>query len=161
MAPVSFRPYQIFFRSARPLTGTDGYPCIRASVQELADLLKLTAEKVLLRWMNYHLKKAGSARVVANFSGDIKDSEVRRWGRVQRMRLWEWFCVSLDSSLTSLGLPGPYPPPYPGVHPPPFPAPRPLRPLPDAAARPRPARGAHAAAGQQVRRGKVRSALLS
>lgn len=48
--------------------------------QELADLLKLTAEKILLRWMNYHLKKAGSTRVVNNFSGDIKDSEARAGG---------------------------------------------------------------------------------
>lgn len=40
------------------------------------DLLKLTKEELLLRWMNYHLAKTGySGKEVKNFSGDIKDSE--------------------------------------------------------------------------------------
>ena len=30
----------------------------------------------MLRWVNFHLKAAGSQRRVNNFSGDIKDSEV-------------------------------------------------------------------------------------
>jgi len=38
--------------------------------------MKLTPEELLLRWVNYHLKKAGSNRRIQNFSGDIKDSEV-------------------------------------------------------------------------------------
>jgi len=37
--------------------------------------MKLGAEQILLRWMNYHLKAAGSNKRVNNFSGDIKDSE--------------------------------------------------------------------------------------
>jgi plastin-1 len=41
--------------------------------EELADLLKLPAEELLLRWFNYHLKNAGHNRKVNNFSGDIKD----------------------------------------------------------------------------------------
>merc|ERR1719424_2181296 len=43
--------------------------------EELEDLLKLSAEDILLRWINYHLKNAGSARRVTNFGSDLKDSE--------------------------------------------------------------------------------------
>ena len=42
--------------------------------EELADLLKLPPEELLLRWFNYHLKNAGHNRTVANFSGDLKDA---------------------------------------------------------------------------------------
>ena len=39
------------------------------------DLLKLTKEELLLRWMNYHLAKSGyTGKEVKNFSSDIKDS---------------------------------------------------------------------------------------
>lgn len=44
--------------------------------ETIQDLLKLGPEAILLRWVNYHLKAAGSSRRVNNFSGDIKDSEV-------------------------------------------------------------------------------------
>ncbi|KAJ2376633.1 fimbrin [Coemansia sp. RSA 2607] len=43
--------------------------------ETLDDLLKLSAEAILLRWFNYHLARAGWHRRVSNFSGDIKDSE--------------------------------------------------------------------------------------
>mmetsp|Transcript_34114 Transcript_34114/g.59514 ORF Transcript_34114/g.59514 Transcript_34114/m.59514 type:complete len:627 (-) Transcript_34114:103-1983(-) len=43
--------------------------------EELAELLKLPAEQLLMRWFNYHLKQAGSSRKVTNFSADVKDSE--------------------------------------------------------------------------------------
>ena len=43
--------------------------------EELEDLLKLSAEDILLRWFNYHLKASGSARRVCNFGSDLKDSE--------------------------------------------------------------------------------------
>jgi plastin-1 len=43
--------------------------------EEIGDLLKLSPEQILLRWFNYHLKQANHPRKVANFSGDIKDSE--------------------------------------------------------------------------------------
>ena len=32
----------------------------------------MSAEKVLLRWMNFHLKKAGHKKTVSNFSSDVK-----------------------------------------------------------------------------------------
>ena len=34
----------------------------------------LAPEKVLLKWMNFHLKKAGYKKSVANFSSDLKVS---------------------------------------------------------------------------------------
>jgi len=43
--------------------------------EDINDLLKLPPEQILLRWVNYHLKKAGSSKRINNFSGDIKDSE--------------------------------------------------------------------------------------
>lgn len=43
--------------------------------EDIGDLLKLSPEQILLRWFNYHLKKANHPRTVKNFSGDIKDSE--------------------------------------------------------------------------------------
>lgn len=42
--------------------------------EELKDLQKLPAETILIRWMNYHLKKAGSDRVVSNLGKDLADS---------------------------------------------------------------------------------------
>lgn len=44
--------------------------------ETLQDLLKLPPEQILIRWVNYHMAKAGSQRRIKNFSGDIKDSEV-------------------------------------------------------------------------------------
>jgi len=44
--------------------------------EDIKDFLKLPPEKILIRWVNYHLKNAGSDRKIANFSKDIMDSEV-------------------------------------------------------------------------------------
>eukprot|EP01091_Cochliopodium_minus_P019084 TRINITY_DN790_c0_g1_i1.p1 TRINITY_DN790_c0_g1~~TRINITY_DN790_c0_g1_i1.p1 ORF type:complete len:529 (-),score=150.72 TRINITY_DN790_c0_g1_i1:98-1684(-) len=44
--------------------------------EDINDLLKLTPEKLLMRWLNYHLKNAGSNRRVKNWGTDLKDSEV-------------------------------------------------------------------------------------
>jgi len=44
--------------------------------EELEDLLKLSPEEILLRWLNYHLKAAESDRRATNFGGDLKDSEI-------------------------------------------------------------------------------------
>lgn len=43
--------------------------------ETLQDLMKLPADQILLRWMNYHLKRAGHAKRVNNFGPDIADSE--------------------------------------------------------------------------------------
>ena len=42
--------------------------------EELTDLMKLGPETILIRWINFHLKKAGSERRVTNLGGDLKDS---------------------------------------------------------------------------------------
>lgn len=45
------------------------------SSEDAEELLSLPPEKILLRWMNFQLKKAGYKKVVTNFSSDIKDGE--------------------------------------------------------------------------------------
>ncbi|XP_062391415.1 plastin-2 isoform X1 [Sardina pilchardus] len=42
--------------------------------ESLEDLMKLSPEELLLRWVNYHLEEAGCPRI-NNFSSDIKDSK--------------------------------------------------------------------------------------
>ena len=44
--------------------------------ETLADFLKLHPELILLRWLNYHLQKAGSARRVKNFGSDLAVSSL-------------------------------------------------------------------------------------
>ncbi|XP_054594892.1 plastin-2 isoform X2 [Nothobranchius furzeri] len=41
--------------------------------ESLEALMKLSPEELLLRWVNFHLKKTGMT--ISNFSGDIKDSK--------------------------------------------------------------------------------------
>jgi plastin-1 len=36
--------------------------------------MKLAAEAILVRWINFHLKKQGSDKKVGNLGGDLKDS---------------------------------------------------------------------------------------
>ena len=43
--------------------------------EELSDFLKLSSEEILLRWFNFHLKEAGSSKVVSNFGPDVADGE--------------------------------------------------------------------------------------
>ncbi|KAL9316835.1 hypothetical protein ACSQ67_017836 [Phaseolus vulgaris] len=43
--------------------------------KEVEELISLAPEKVLLKWMNFHLKKAGYEKEVTNFSSDLKDGE--------------------------------------------------------------------------------------
>ncbi|CAA0815362.1 Fimbrin-5 [Striga hermonthica] len=42
---------------------------------DVEELMGLAPEKVLLKWMNFHLKKAGYKKNVSNFSSDLKDGE--------------------------------------------------------------------------------------
>ncbi|KAI9010106.1 calponin homology domain-containing protein [Hyaloraphidium curvatum] len=44
--------------------------------ETLSTLLSLPAESTLIRWFNYHLKRAGVQRTIRNFSKDIQDSEL-------------------------------------------------------------------------------------
>ncbi|XP_050204851.1 fimbrin-5 [Mercurialis annua] len=43
--------------------------------KDVEELMGLPPEKVLLKWMNFHLKKAGYSKEVTNFSSDVKDGE--------------------------------------------------------------------------------------
>ncbi|XP_057519652.1 fimbrin-2 [Amaranthus tricolor] len=45
------------------------------SSEDAEELMSLPPEKILLRWMNFQLKKAGYRKVITNFSSDIKDAE--------------------------------------------------------------------------------------
>lgn len=42
---------------------------------DVEELMSLPPDKVLLKWMNFHLQKAGYKKPVANFSSDLKDGE--------------------------------------------------------------------------------------
>lgn len=44
--------------------------------EELETLLKLPPEKLLMRWVNYHLEQAGHPTRITNFGSDLKDSDV-------------------------------------------------------------------------------------
>uniref|UniRef100_A0ACD5ZMA6 Uncharacterized protein n=1 Tax=Avena sativa TaxID=4498 RepID=A0ACD5ZMA6_AVESA len=43
--------------------------------KDIDEVLSLSPEKLLLQWMNYHLKRAGYKKTVSNFSSDVKDGE--------------------------------------------------------------------------------------
>jgi hypothetical protein len=42
--------------------------------ESLQDLLKLPPEAILIRWINFHLKKSGVQKKVNNLGSDLKDS---------------------------------------------------------------------------------------
>merc|ERR1719354_1440670 len=44
--------------------------------EDISEIMKLSPEQLLLRWVNYQLEKAGSERHITNFGSDIKDSEI-------------------------------------------------------------------------------------
>lgn len=41
-------------------------------VQDVEELMSLAPERMLLKWMNFHLKKAGYKKSINNFSSDVK-----------------------------------------------------------------------------------------
>lgn len=43
--------------------------------KDVEELMCLPPEKMLLRWMNFHLKRAGYKKPVTNYSSDVKDGE--------------------------------------------------------------------------------------
>ncbi|GMH05779.1 hypothetical protein Nepgr_007619 [Nepenthes gracilis] len=42
---------------------------------DIEELMNLSPEKILLKWMNFHLKKGGYKKTLTNFSSDLKDGE--------------------------------------------------------------------------------------
>ncbi|KAF5294787.1 hypothetical protein FQA39_LY00271 [Lamprigera yunnana] len=53
-----------------------GLTTLLTDEEKIEDLMKLSPEAILLRWVNYHLAKAGTHRRINNFQSDITDSEV-------------------------------------------------------------------------------------
>lgn len=49
---------------------------VGGDIDELRELMKLSPENILLRWVNHHLQKAGVNRRINNFTKDISDSEI-------------------------------------------------------------------------------------
>ncbi|GMJ05056.1 fimbrin 1, ARABIDOPSIS THALIANA FIMBRIN 1 [Hibiscus trionum] len=48
---------------------------VEDSNADVEELMGLAPEKVLLKWMNFHLNKAGYENTVSNFSSDVKDAK--------------------------------------------------------------------------------------
>lgn len=42
---------------------------------DIEELMSLSPEKILLKWMNFHLKQGGYEQTVTNFSSDLKDGK--------------------------------------------------------------------------------------
>lgn len=55
-------------------------------LQEVEELIGLAPEKLLLKWMNFHLKKAGYEKPVTNFSSDLKVSKMFAY-----LTVFSWF----------------------------------------------------------------------
>lgn len=58
------------------LDSCPGLATLLSEGERLEDLMKLSPEAILLRWVNHHLERAGIARRCTNFQSDISDSEV-------------------------------------------------------------------------------------
>lgn len=67
-----------FFLHFAIYAGNNDYHIIllmESNLQDVEELLGLSPEKVLLKWMNFHLKKVGYEKQVTNFSSDVKVRE--------------------------------------------------------------------------------------
>ncbi|CAG0882715.1 unnamed protein product [Cyprideis torosa] len=53
-----------------------GLPQLLDRDEKIDDLMKMSPEDILKRWVNYHLDRAGVDRRLNNFTNDVKDSEV-------------------------------------------------------------------------------------
>ncbi|XP_059490727.1 plastin-3 [Neocloeon triangulifer] len=53
-----------------------GLTGLLADGEKIEDLMKLSPEAILLRWVNHHLERSGTNRRCNNFQSDISDSEV-------------------------------------------------------------------------------------
>ncbi|XP_075219402.1 plastin-2 fimbrin isoform X2 [Lycorma delicatula] len=58
------------------LENCPGLATLLSHGEKIEDLMKLSPEAILLRWVNHHLERAGIPRRCANFQNDIVDSEV-------------------------------------------------------------------------------------
>lgn len=58
------------------LENCPGLASLLQSGEHIEDLMKLSPESILLRWVNHHLEQAGVPRRCNNFQNDIVDSEI-------------------------------------------------------------------------------------
>ncbi|KAF6216996.1 hypothetical protein GE061_001348 [Apolygus lucorum] len=58
------------------LENCPGLATLLSNGEHIEDLMKLSPEAILLRWVNHHLEQAGVPRRCNNFQNDIVDSEV-------------------------------------------------------------------------------------
>lgn len=57
------------------LSNVPGLARLLEGDETLEDLMALPIDQILIRWVNYHLNRAGSTKRIGNFGKDIKDSE--------------------------------------------------------------------------------------
>ncbi|KAA3681981.1 hypothetical protein P879_03588 [Paragonimus westermani] len=50
--------------------------CLLQEGESPDDLLRLKPEEVLIRWVNYHMMRAGCGRRMTNYNQDVQDSEI-------------------------------------------------------------------------------------
>ncbi|KAK6644316.1 hypothetical protein RUM43_000583 [Polyplax serrata] len=53
-----------------------GLASLLGNGEKLEDLMKLSPEAILIRWVNHHLERSGTNRRCNNFQSDITDSEI-------------------------------------------------------------------------------------
>lgn len=58
------------------LENCPGLTTLLSDGEKIEDLMKLSPEAILLRWVNHHLERAGVPRRCNNFQADITDSEI-------------------------------------------------------------------------------------
>jgi hypothetical protein len=64
-------------------------------VQDIDEVLSLSPEKMLLKWMNHHLKKVGYKKTVNNFSSDVKVHMINK--NVLKF-VYHFFDVQIDAT---------------------------------------------------------------
>lgn len=74
MMGVLWQAIRMFMSKQITLKETPEIMRLAEGEEELQDLLKLSPEIILIRWINYHLAKAGQERRVKNLGSDLKDS---------------------------------------------------------------------------------------
>jgi len=65
---------QIGLLSDIDLRNHPGLVALLEDGETIEDLMKLSPEQILIRWVNYHLARSNCGRQINNFTSDIKDS---------------------------------------------------------------------------------------
>lgn len=71
-----FALFQIGLFNQITLENCPGLASLLRSDERLEDLMRMSPENILLRWVNYHLERAGTSRRMTNFNTDVRDSEI-------------------------------------------------------------------------------------